>query len=142
MTDKGERHAVIWMAIYIVSACLIALAFCCCKTKVVTVEKVHDVYHNVTDTIRDSINHTVYVNQYVKGDTVFRDKVEYLYKDRWRVRDSIVIQRDSVAYPVEVIKYKKKGFSLWQYLLIGGAFLIIVFKVAKLIAKIRNWYGW
>lgn len=142
MTDRRERHAVIWMVIYIVSACLIALAFCSCKTKIVTVEKVHDVYHNVTDTIRDSISHTVYVNQYVKGDTVFRDKVEYLYKDRWRVRDSIVIQRDSVAYPVEVIKYKKKGFSLWQYLLIGGAFLIIVFKVAKLIAKIRNWDGW
>ena len=138
-----DKRAVAWMVIYIISACIIAVIFCGCKsTKYIPVETVRNVYHNTTDTIRDSINHTVYVNQYVKGDTVFRDRIEYLYKDRWRVRDSIVIQRDSVAYPVEVIKYQKKGFSLWQYLLIGGAFLIIVFKLAKLIAKIKKWDGW
>ena len=57
--ERKERHAVIWMVIYIVSAVVIALAFCSCKTKIVTVEKVHDVYHNVTDTIRDSIKHEV-----------------------------------------------------------------------------------
>ena len=34
-----DRYAVTWMIIYIISACLIALAFCSCKTKIVTVEK-------------------------------------------------------------------------------------------------------
>lgn len=136
---SNDRRAIIGMIIYIISACIIALIFCgCTSTKYIPVETVRDVYHNTTDTIRDSISHTVYVNQYVKGDTIYNDRVEYLYKDRWRVRDSIVILRDSVAYPVEVIKYVKKGFSLWQYLLIGIAFLISAFKLSKLIAKIRS----
>ena len=136
---SNDRRAIIGMIIYIISACIIALIFCgCTTTRYIPVETVRDVYHNTTDTIRDSISHTVYVNQYVKGDTIYNDRVEYLYKDRWRVRDSIVILRDSVAYPVEVIKYVKKGFSLWQYLLIGIAFLISAFKLSKLIAKIRS----
>ena len=142
MTDKRERNAVMWMIIYLISACVIAVAFCSCKTKVVTFEKVHDVFHNVVDTIRDSTIQEVFINQYIKGDTVFKDKEVKVYKERWRIRDSIVIELDSIPYPVEVIKYEKKGFSLWQYLLIGGAFLIIVFKVAKLIAKIKKWDGW
>lgn len=136
---SNDRRAIIGMIIYIVSACIIALIFCgCTTTRYIPVETVRDVYHNTTDTIRDSISHTVYVNQYVKGDTIYNDRVEYLYKDRWRVRDSIVILRDSVAYPVEVIKYVKKEFSLWQCILIGIAFLISAFKLSKLIAKIRS----
>ena len=136
---SNDRRAITGMIIYIISACIIALIFCgCTSTKYIPVETVRDVYHNTTDTIRDSINHTVYVNQYVKGDTIYNDRVEYLYKDRWRVRDSIVVLRDSVAYPVEVVKYVRKGFSLWQYLLIGVAFLISAFKLSKLIAKIRS----
>lgn len=136
---SNDRRAIIGMIIYIISACIIALIFCgCTTTKYIPVETVRDVYHNTTDTIRDSVSHTVYVNQYVKGDTIYNDRVEYLYKDRWRVRDSIVIQRDSVAYPVEVIKYVNKGFSLWQCILIGMAFLISAFKLSKLIAKIRS----
>lgn len=136
---SNDRRAIIGMIIYIISACIIALIFCgCTTTKYIPVETVRDVYHNTTDTIRDSVSHTVYVNQYVKGDTIYNDRVEYLYKDRWRVRDSIVILRDSVAYPVEVVKYVKKGFCLWQYLLIGIAFLISAFKLSKLIAKIRS----
>ena len=136
---SNDRRAIIGMIIYIISACIIALIFCgCTSTKYIPVETVRDVYHNTTDTIRDSVSHTVYVNQYVKDDTIYNDRVEYLYKDRWRVRDSIVILRDSVAYPVEVVKYVKKGFSLWQCLLIGMAFLISAFKLSKLIAKIRS----
>ena len=136
---NNDKRAIIGMIIYIISACIIALIFCgCTTTKYIPVETVRDVYHSTTDTIRDSISHTVYVNQYVKGDTIYNDRVEYLYKDRWRVRDSIVILRDSVAYPVEVVKYVKKGFSLWQCLLIGMAFLISAFKLSKLIAKIRS----
>lgn len=136
---SNDRRAIIGMIIYIISACIIALIFCgCTSTKYIPVETVRDVYHNTTDTIRDSVSHTVYVNQYVKGDTIYNDRVEYLYKDRWRVRDSIVILRDSVAYPVEVVKYVNNGFSLWQCILIGMAFLISAFKLSKLIAKIRS----
>ena len=130
--DRKERHAVIWMVIYIVSACLIALAFCSCKTKIVTVEQVHDAYHNVTDTIRDSIKHVVKVKEYIKGDTVYQYHTEYLYKDRWKVHDSIIIQRDSVPYPVEVIKEVEKQVTPWyNWLLIGGLLLTVFYLLIK-----------
>ena len=114
---------------------LILLCLASCKTKYMTVETVHDVYHNTVDTIRDSISHQVYVNQYIKGDTVFRDRVEYLYKDRWRVHDSIVIKTDSVAYPVEVIKEVQKPTPLWHYLVVGGAILVLLFNLFKKFLK-------
>ena len=130
--DRKERHAVIWMVIYLVSVCLIALAFCSCKTKIVTVEKVRDVYHNVTDTIRDSIKHEVFVKEFVKGDTVYKYHTEYLYKDRWKVHDSIIIQRDSVPYPVEVIKEVEKKVTPWyNWLLIGGLLLAVFYLLIK-----------
>ena len=132
MTDMRERHAVIWMVIYIVSACLIALAFCSCKTKYVTVENVHDVYHNVVDTIRDSTIQEVYVYQYVKGDTVFKDKEVKVYKERWRIRDSIVIELDSIPYPVEVIKEVEKPVTPWyNYIIIGGLALALLYLIFK-----------
>ena len=130
--DKKERKAVAWMVIYIISACVIALAFTSCKTKYVTVEKVHDVYHNVTDTIRDSIKHEVFVKEYIKGDTVYQYHTEYLYKDRWKVRDSIIIQRDSVPYPVEVIKEVEKQVTPWyDWLIIGGLLTVVLYLLIK-----------
>ena len=140
---NNDRRAIIGMIIYIISACIIALIFCGCTTiKYIPVETVRDVYHSTTDTIRDSISHTVYVNQYVKGDTVYNDRIEYRYKDRWRVHDSITVKRDSIPYPVKVTEYIEKDFSLWQYILIGTAFLIVVYNLSKLIAKFKKWDGW
>lgn len=129
----NDRNAVAWMIVYIISACIVVLIFCgCTSTKYIPVETVRDVYHNTTDTIRDSISHTVYVNQYVIGDTVYNDKVEYLYKDRWRVHDSIVIQRDSIPYPVEVIKEVEIPVTPWyNYLIIGCLCLTILFLIFK-----------
>ena len=130
---NNDRRAIIGMIIYIISACIIALIFCgCTTTKYIPIETVRNVYHNTTDTIRDSISHTVYVNQYVKGDTVYNDRIEYLYKDRWKVHDSIVIQRDSIPYPVEVIKEVEIPVTPWHnYLIIGCLCLTILFLVFK-----------
>ena len=130
---NNDRRAIIGMIIYIISACIIALIFCgCTTTRYIPIETVRDVYHNTTDTIRDSISHTVYVNRYVKGDTVYNDRIEYLYKDRWRVHDSIVIQRDSIPYPVEVIKEVEKPVTPWHnYLIIGCLCLTILFLIFK-----------
>lgn len=132
MTDKRERHAIVWMVIYIISACIIALAFCSCKTKVVTVEKVHDVFHNVVDTIRDSTIQEVFINQYIKGDTVFKDKEVKVYKERWRIRDSIIFQLDSIPYPVEVEKIVEKRVTPWyNYIIIGGLALALLYLIFK-----------
>ena len=130
---NNDRRAIIGMIIYIISACIIALIFCgCTTTRYIPVETVRDVYHNTTDTIRDSIRHTVYVNQYSKGDTIFKERIESLYIDRWRVRDSIVIQRDSIPYPVEVIKEVEIPVTPWHnYLIIGCLCLTILFLIFK-----------
>lgn len=134
---NNDRRAIIGMIIYIISACIIALIFCgCTTTKYIPVETVRNVYHNTTDTIRDSISHTVYVNQYVKGDTVYNDRIEYLYKDRWKVHDSIVILRDSIPYPVEVIKEVEIPVTPWyNYLIIGCLCLTILFLIFKRIIE-------
>ena len=133
----NDRNVVAWMIAYIISACIVVLIFCgCTTTKYIPVETVKDVYHNTTDTIRDSISHTVYVNQYIKGDTVYNDRVEYLYKDRWKVHDSIVIQRDSIPYPLEVIKEVEKPVTPWHnYLIIGCLCLTILFLIFKRIIE-------
>ena len=133
----NDRNVVAWMIAYIISACIVVLIFCgCTTTKYIPVETVRDVYHNTTDTIRDSISHTVYVNQYVKGDTIYNDRVEYLYKDRWKVHDSIVIQRDSIPYPVEVIKEVEISVTPWyNYLIIGCLCLTILFLIFKRIIE-------
>lgn len=130
---NNDRRAIMGMIIYIISACIIALIFCgCTTTKYIPIETVRDVYHNTTDTIRDSISHTVYVNQYVKGDTVYNDRIEYLYKDRWKVHDSIVIQRDSIPYPVEVINEVEIPVTPWHnYVIIGGLSLTVLYLLFK-----------
>ena len=132
-----DRYAVTWMIIYIISACIIAVIFCGCKsTKYIPVETVRDVYHNTTDTIRDSINHTVYVNQYVKGDTVFKDRIEYLYKDRWRIRDSITVITDSVPIPYPVIEYVEKFRTPWHnWFIIGILFISLIYLLIKRFLK-------
>lgn len=103
----------LWVLVWIAVALAIGLAFSSCKSvEYVPVEKVVERYTHNTDTIRDSVYHNVFVKEFVSGDTVFRDKIEYVYKDRWRVRDSIVIQRDSI--PVIVTKEVEKKLGLWQ----------------------------
>ena len=133
----NDRNVVAWMIAYIISACIVVLIFCgCTTTKYIPVETVKDVYHNTTDTIRDSISHSVYVNRYIKGDTVYNDRIEFLYKDRWKVHDSIVIQRDSIPYPVEVIKEVEIPVTPWHnYLIIGCLCLAILFLIFKRIIE-------
>ena len=133
MKPIKERYATLWMVVYLVVVVVIALAFSGCKTtRYIPVETVKTVYQNTTDTIRDRIKHVVKVKEYIKGDTVYQDRVEYLYKDRWRTHDSIIIQRDSVPYPVEVIKEVEKRVTPWyNYLLIGALGLTVLYLLFK-----------
>lgn len=134
---SNDRRAIIGMIIYIISACIIALIFCgCTSTKYIPVETVRDVYHNTTDTIRDSVSHTVYVNQYVKGDTVFKERVESLYVNKWRIHDSITIEHDSIPYPVPVVEYVEKPVTPWHnYLIISALALAVLYLLFKRIIE-------
>ena len=83
-----------------------------------------DVHHRDTVITKDS----VYIREYVKGDTVFVEKYKdrFVYRDRWR--DSIIVKRDSVA--VETLKEVKVEKPLsWSQRARIGAFpwLLLVF---------------
>lgn len=69
--------------------------------RVVTKVEYRDVHHRDTVITKDS----VYIREWMKGDTVFVEKYKdrFVYRDRWR--DSIIVKCDSVA--VETIKEVK-----------------------------------
>ena len=103
-----------------------------CSPKII--EKV--VYQHDTTVVhkRDSIirRDSIYVKEWMKGDTIFIEKYKdhYIYRDRWR--DSIRVVRDSVA--IETVKEVKveQPLSWWQKLrmrafwwLLGGLILTL-----------------
>ena len=95
-------------------AILFVLCLVSCKTKTVVVEKVVDRYTHSTDTIRDSVRNDVFIKEYVKGDTVFVDKVQTLYKYVYRSSIDTFIQRDTIPYVVESVKEVDKKLTTWD----------------------------
>ena len=78
-----------------VGLCLFALPSCSPKIveKWNTQYVYRDVHHRDTVITKDS----VYIREWMKGDTVFVEKYKdrFVYRDRWR--DSIIVKRDSVS---------------------------------------------
>lgn len=134
--ERKERHAVFWMIVYIVSAVVIALIFCGCKTKIVTVDKVRTDTTYITKHQRDSIHvhDSVFVNQWQKGDTIYqvRDRWHTEWRDRLlhdTIYKSIV---DSVPVPYPVEKEVIKRVTPWyNWLLIGGLLLAVLYLLIK-----------
>lgn len=94
------------------------------------------VYQHDTTVVhkRDSIIHrdSIYVKEWMKGDTVYIEKYKdrYIYRDRWR--DSIKIVRDSVS--IEHIKEVKveQPLSWWKRAKLGAFWWILGALVAAL----------
>ena len=93
---------------------------------------------------RDSVylHDSVFVNQWQRGDTVYRDRVvmKYAYKDRWRYDTVAVLRADtvSVPYPVE------KDLGWWERTKLS-AFPVLVATVAVLafvIVWLARKQGW
>ena len=97
--------------------------------KVRTEYVAQEVHHRDTIITRDS----VYIREWMKGDTVFVDRFRdrYVYRDRWR--DSIQIKVDSFA--VERVKEVQVEKPLpWAQKAKIGAFWWLVLAVAGLAA--------
>lgn len=119
----GCRHGSLGRAIYfliIIGLSTVLSTLPGCSPRII--ERV--VYQHDTTVVhkRDSIirRDSVYVKEWMKGDTVFIEKYKdrYIYRDRWR--DSVRVVRDSVA--VETIKEIRveKPLSWWQRSKIGA----------------------
>lgn len=90
---------------------LLLIALSSCKTVYVPVETIRTEYKD--NYIRDTIHIIDSISQYVMGDTVYKYKTSYIFKDKL-VKDSVII-RDSIPYPVpvEVLREVNKLTS-WQ----------------------------
>jgi hypothetical protein len=113
-------------------AIIAALLLCGCRSiQYVPVETVKKEYVSKTDTFvkRDSIYKRDSVMVTVKGDTVFVNRWNVTYKDRWRerIKTDTVFRTDSirVPYPVE------KKLTMWESLKIkAGGFIFVLFVLA------------
>ncbi len=110
---------------------ILLLASVCmsCRTQYVPIETVkHDsVYINRIK--YDSIYHKDSIYILIKGDTVYKYQYKYQYRDKL-IRDTVnVTKRDSIPYPVEVVKTVtvEKKLSWLQTTLIwtGGIFWVL-----------------
>jgi putative lipoprotein len=113
-----------------------------CRTKYVSVPEYHNVYINKHDTLtkHDSVYQEVFVDRYVKGDTIYltKTKVDYRFRNLYktRYRDSLKIDSIRVPYPVERKLNKWENLKMevggWA---IGGLSAVVI----ALIAYIVTW---
>lgn len=124
------------------------LTGCRGATEYVAVEKVVE----RTDTVREvrllrdtaHVRDSVFLTQYLRGDTMYvvkyKERVEY----RERVKRDTVYRskRDSVAvpvpYPVEVVKEVEKPLKWWQEGLMWIGALAMLVAVGALVLKWKN----
>lgn len=98
---------------------VMAVCAASCKTRYIAVPEYHVRDSVVMRCVKDSVllRDSVFVNSYVKGDTVFVDKVKqtYVYKDRVRTDTVAVARRDSVPCVVEKkaaeYKYRERWYD-------------------------------
>lgn len=101
------------VVITIAVAMLILSMFCrCTTTKYVPITEYKDRVVVKTDSFlkTDSVYMHDSVSVYIRGDTVFKDKYQLRYKDRYIVRNKsdTLIARDSIPYKVEIEKQLSK----------------------------------
>ena len=135
------------MRLSLVLATLIVLTGC--KTiEYVPVEtvttKVDSIYINKVQV--DSIfeRDSIYINQYTYGDTVYRDKIKYIYRYRDKLRidtlhhwhvDSVLVEQTRI---IEVDKPQSKWQSFLHYLGIFALATIVVLLVISILWLIRK----
>ena len=106
----------------------------CRTTKYVTVPEHH------TDTVlqvkqqRDSVwlHDSVFVHEYTKGDTIFRDRDRWHthYVERFTVDTFYQSRVDSVLLPYEVVKEVPRELTRWQQARIHMGELLLALVVA------------
>lgn len=129
-----------------VLVCILVSLFVGCKSiRYIPVETVTTDSIYVDRYLRDSIyqRDSVFVNQWMVGDTVYQDKViwKYVYRDKVRYDTVSILRSDSVRVPYPV----EHQLTKWEEvrLTVGGwaiAFIIIVILIVVgcLIYKIKK----
>ena len=93
------------------------------------------------ETRRDSVRDSIFLREFVHGDTIYRVKyVERLrWRDRWRVDTLRAVRVDSVAVPYPV----ERKVSRWdkvRYIWSGVAVGLVLATVAAAVVWLRRRY--
>lgn len=141
---EGRMQAVVIIVMLIVGLALCALLGSCTTTKYVPVPEYHTDTVRISHNTRDSIyiHDSTYIKE--KGDTMLIERWHTQWRDRI-VRDTIYqSKRDSIPYPVEVVKEVEveKSLSWWQSMriYIGGivCWLLLILAIYGIL-KWRKW---
>ena len=134
---EREFHRAAWAILLLLAVAVVAFFITGCSPKIV--EKVRTeyvtqlVHHRDTVSTKDS----VYIREWMKGDTVYVDRFRdrYVFRDRWR--DSIQVREvhDTTAVEVKV----EKELSWTQRAKIGAFPWLLLAVVGCLLWIFRKW---
>jgi hypothetical protein len=145
MSDEERMKAGCLQVVCVVGIFIVALLICalfgsCTTTKYVPVPEYHTDTLRLSRNIRDSIylSDSIYVSDFVRSDTVY--KTTERWHTQWReriVRDTIYqSKRDSIPYPVEVIKEVPAKLTWWQQARLHIINVLMMFGIIWLIVWI------
>ncbi|MBR6604868.1 MAG: hypothetical protein IKK92_03205 [Prevotella sp.] len=120
----------------------VVLASACTTTKYVEVPVVHTDTLIVTNHQKDSVwlHDSIYLHEWMKGDTVMVDRVVYHTKYQERLRTDTVYQHktDTVAKPYPVEVKVEKELTWWQKTRIhAGEALLVLLALAVAVGIIK-----
>lgn len=123
---------------YLVIACLLLGS---CSPRIIEHTKTEYVYRDRV--VRDSLylHDSIYVKEYVKGDTVFSQKYvyKYIYKDKYRTDTLLREVHDTTRIPVQIEKplswaQKTKLGAFWW--LLGAVVALLAWTFRKTLLKL------
>ena len=134
MNEKREWWE--WIVIVVAVAMLILSTCACSRVQYVPMieHKTDSVY--VEKIKYDSIE--IKVKEYGRQDTIFRDSIVVRYK--YRVDTIYSHSRDSIPYPVEVVKKVERSLNWYEKTMIRLGWALIALVVAIVGWKVIKWY--
>ena len=133
-----------WSAVAIILIFALCGVLCSCRSvRYVEVPRVsRDTLRVVqVETLRDSVRDSIFLREFVHGDTIYRVKyIERLrWRDRWRVDTVQAVRVDSVGVPYPV----ERKVSRWdkvRYMWRGAAVGLVLAAVAVAVIWLRRRY--
>lgn len=117
----GKRAAV-WAAL----TCLVWAAASCRTVQMVEVPvPIHDTSY-ITHNIHDSVFVENTITEFLKGDTVVREKTKIMYREKLRVDTLLTYKEVPVEVKIETTKFVEKQLNWLQKTLMGMGVCFII----------------
>ena len=136
-THKNKREWWEWIVIVVAIALMIIGLSSCKQIQYVPMIEYRTDSVYVERIKYDSIE--IKVKEYSRQDTIYRDSIVVRYKHR--VDTIHQVDRDSIPYPVEVVKEVKAPLSWYEKTMIRLGWCLVALVVAIVGWKVFKWYG-